>query len=254
MPEDSSHALRQYLLAKHLEVFVPKSQASEGRLRLWLNNLMLMPAVPMHKQNQVRADLLQQIEPEVATKLSGKEYWENIVYGYSIYETDGHFLSYGRSIRGYFTEQTLIIKFILTNYVTKNVEQLIRLDTPAPIRRAILPAWDVKISKLSGMADYAELCCTILHYNDISDFIVTEITENVLQNEQEVWAHGWNTILDRRAKTAGSNTSTTTSSPDSRDFPIILNQSEKKARFGEKADCVLCVIDYSAKAPQVGNG
>src|SRR5437588_6094755 len=112
MAEDITHDLRQYLLAKHLEVFVPKSPDTEGRLRLWLNNLMLMPAIPMPPDNELRAELFKKINPNVASKLAGKEYWENIIYGYSIYETDGHFLSFTRRIRGYLTEQTLIMKFI----------------------------------------------------------------------------------------------------------------------------------------------
>jgi hypothetical protein len=250
MAEDITHNLRQYLLAKHLEVFVPKSPATEGRLRLWLNHLMLKPALPMPQGSELRAELFKKIDPSVAEKLDGKHFWENIIYGYSIYETDGHFLTFTRRIKGYFTEQTLIMKFILTNYLSTNAEQLIKVETcEKSLRHAILPAWDVKPQKFSKQGDYTDLACTILHYNDIADYIVSEISENVLDHEQEVWAHGWNSILDRRTKRSEPNEAANQNEiNDSRQIPIVLSQEEKSVRFEGYSDRVICVIDYSNKA------
>jgi len=166
--------------------------------------------------------------------------WENVVFGYSTYQTDGHFVGgeepeeegatgfptetaaverdgfrKGR-MGNYWRETTLVIKFILTNYAT--VVQPRDQCLEAMVSESTVGAQNEHI--MAG-----------LHLRDVGDYIVEAIERGVLWNEEEVWAHSWYTVLDRRCIAK-------------RYPPIVLSTSAKSKRFLGRSGRVLCVIDY----------
>ncbi len=239
--DDRSH---QFLLARHLEVFVPKpSRRSQERELLGsLDDLLLRDQIPMAQSSKELCVKLIQLDQSVASWENIVSWedgvsWENVVCGYSTYQTDGHFLGlldiksmageaaerrtedrFGRGrLKNYWRETTLVIKFILTNYAT----------VVEPRDQCL----DAMVGRLTTEGGESRKIVAGLHLRDIGDHIVGEIERGVLWNEEEVWAHSWYTVLDRRCTT-------------SRMPPIVLDAREKKSRFAGKANHVLCVTDY----------
>jgi hypothetical protein len=230
----ADNRLHRFLLARHLEVFVPKPNRrnQEGELLGSLDDLLLREEIPMALSSKAKCEAL-------ASSWASVSSWENVVCGYSTYQTDGHFLGgedldrIGSShsvereaggtdtlrrdrLKNYWRETTLVIKFILTNYAT------------------VVQPRDQCLENMVGGVDAEgekENIVAGLHLRDIGDHIVGEIERGVLWNEEEVWAHSWYTVLDRRCTAK-------------RVPPIVLNVEEKTRRFAAKADRVLCVIDY----------
>src|SRR5689334_2914315 len=112
---------RSVLVARHLEVFVPKprSRKQEQNLIQVLDELLEDHSVALEAPPDA---LLKGCTEDHLKLLKNKKYWENIIFGYSTYVTDGYFLQLKnrrRSARECWREQTLVLKFIVTNYQTR---------------------------------------------------------------------------------------------------------------------------------------
>lgn len=258
MPQQGTEPYHQYILAKHLEVFVPKPKTRELEVNLidWLDHLLIEAKIPRgaYGYSQPEGDHSSEfsfpcppILAEEFKRNENKRYWENIIYGYSTYETDGHFVDFDeesqiRTFEKDFREQTLVIKFLLTNYATAAYRGIVPIPTARipGIEFAIVPAYaypDPSVELQNSY--YRELYLTNLHYNDLTNHIITGIAETVLWKETEVWSHAWYTVLDRRSMNS------------KRTRPIILSEEEKVKRFGEERQHeVMCVMDYA----RVDNG
>jgi hypothetical protein len=241
MPAHDQHEFRQLLLAKHLEVFVPKPKTRELEANLleWLDHLLLETKIPREDNDEI---LLVDGRPGILDKLQGKRYWENIIYGYSTYLTDGHFVDLDpknqeRSVGKYIREQTLVIKFLLTNYSTNIYRDFVSIPTTIGEQMAFVPAYAYPSLKESKPTFFNELYFTHLHYTSITEHIIDGIEKTVLWREAEVWAHSWYTVLDRRSMSMG------------RAVPIVRNDSDKDKRYGPRSHEVMCVMDY-LKVPQ----
>lgn len=163
--------------------------------------------------------------------------WENVIFGYSSYLTDGHFLpsTFRKRDPTYqqrdpdkcLREQTLVLKFIVTNYRTEvegGAGRMLSLE-------GLL--W--REANLDGNDDRrTELLCAESHYADTCDYIVHGVSERGLPGEEEVWSQEWLTVLNRlklRRK---------------RD-PVVLTDDDR-SRFPNNQS-VLCAVDYCRRIP-----
>ena len=223
-----------WLLARHLEVFVPKPKTREleNALLRSLDNLLDKEELPLRKREP--NDLANYTE-RARKLLTNHSFWENIIYGYSTYETDGAFLDRKEHLRKsnkYYKEQTLVLKFILTNYRTGvDVGRARFFDLEGMLlREGKIPVSDDRLT---------ELMCAESHYSDICDFIVDHIVRDVLDGEIEVWSQEWLTMLNRWQ-------------PVSRKEPIVKSKKDRERRFLHNHS-VLCTVDYCARTPRLSS-
>jgi len=252
----------------HLEIFVPKVKKTELRLHKWLYQFMRRAeAIPM---NPRAWDMVLTRDPELRKRFASKEYWENIVYGYSIYPADGCFVS-GRSaakcteLKRHFgppesyrhsicVESIAVVKFIITNYLNFefDLEQLALVQTlerqrdydtsPRVTGYALSPAF----ASFEGRPrfdnqEYFKLRCTALHYQFTADHIFHGIRTLVLPKETEVWAHRWYSVVMR-------NLTSKSMPPHGRRAPTAQLE-ERELRFNGEKGSVICVSDYDRDPP-----
>jgi hypothetical protein len=197
MGTDGNHKpfASSFLLARHLEVFIPKprTRKQEESLLLLLDETLEAPSVPM--LDTAPKELLETCCTETHRRLlDRKTRWENVVFGLSTYTTDGYFLQLNKGLRDpkeCWREQTLVLKFIITNYstTTPNWAHLV----PASVLLEIgATAGTLSPEKRSA------LVLTQLHYRAACDYILNRVAENVLRDERELWSQEWDTTLDRR--------------------------------------------------------
>lgn len=218
-----------WLLARHLEVFVPKpaTREQEDNLLRFLDELLRKSDVPLRSRD---ADELANYPDKARTLLTTHQYWENIIYGYSTYLTDGAFLdgtTYPKQPDECSKEQTLVLKFILTNYRTK-------IDVGC-VRLLCLEGLSLRETR-RGVDEgrLSELICAESHYSDICDYIVSGVAGRVLGGETEVWSQEWLTVLNRWKR-------------DRNRDPVVQSEGDKKERF-QPGSSILCVMDYCARA------
>lgn len=217
----------QWLLARHLEVFVPKLGTRELEIELsaFLDNLLRKSDLPLISRGPSE---LEKFPERARSLLRDHDRWENIICGYSTYLTDGAFLdgtAYPREPRACLKEQTLVLKFILTNYRT----------TVEPGRGRFLGLEGLLLREVRQGVDEArltELLCTESHYSDVCEYVVRKVADDVLDGQMEVWSQEWLTVLNRWKRRRVKD-------------PIAESKEDKKLRF-LASDRVLCTVDYCA--------
>lgn len=234
------------LCAEQVEIFVPKNEAFIGKLRLFFDHLILLDKIPISDDHKFWLQRLAEnyrASTKKTLSFDNKNFWENLIFGYSIYEADGRFIGTDkqlqRRISCYFEEPTLIIKLILTNYHTRGLNYPLIQSFPDPFQKNTqqLFIYHAISSYRDDDADIAlEYATMMLHYLGISSYIFNQLSHEIMHDEQEIWLQRWPTQLSRRFK-AGS-----------RDVPIVNTPDEKRLKFGVDVEKTLCVIDYVRSA------
>ena len=211
-------------LARQVEIFVPKKY--DKKVKMWFDSFIRMDRIP-----------------GLGIELPNRnyEYWENIVYGYSLYDGEGYFILPSRTLEHYFPEDVVIVKLILTNYLTENhgTPEILGLDPNAPAFVVDTITKDVQRSEIE--AKKFEYFATYAHFDRTLTFIADSLANEVMKNEEEIWVQSWTTGLQIRHNTGVP--------PDWRSkVPVVKTKKEKNERYGRDADRVLCVIDYIAEA------
>jgi hypothetical protein len=223
----SSEMHVSWLLARHLEVFVPKpgTREQEDQLLGFLDDLLRKTDIQLRLRQPHE---LVNYPKRLQTLLTSHDHWENIICGYSTYLTDGAFLdgtAYPRAPDECLKEQTLVLKFILTNYRTSvDVRSARFLGLEGLLLREAQHGVDE--DRLT------ELLCAESHYSDICDYIVNGVAGRVLEGETEIWSQEWLTTLSRWKLAR-------------RRDPIAESQTDRDQRFLLNHR-VLCTLDYCA--------
>jgi len=241
------------LCAEQVEIFVPKNPNYEVKLKLFFDHLILKDRILITDAHRKWLQNLAANYPSPPGKhpvLEHVRYWENLVFGYSIYESQGYFIGVDiqtlqPQISNYFEEPTLVIKLILTNFMTTGINFPIiqrGIDPFQPkqerpyIYRVVASYFDDTLSTITR-----EYAIMMLHYLGITAYIFHQLSEEVMQNEQEIWLQSWPTQLSRKIAQKVNP-----GSPPPRDVPIVKNKEEKQKKFGDDAPHMLCVIDYAS--------
>jgi hypothetical protein len=270
---EQSSSTTEYLLAMHMEIFVPKGEETELKLQSFLYHLVKQTElIPMDPDDW--AKVLDR-DPQVKRRFEHRQYWENLVYGYSVYPADGYFISaaavqpanrnqtarHPKSFRDSLcVESITVIKFIITNYLPFdfNLEELSLFQTLEPRHKndknldgkgyALLPTFaGFPVKPRFDDPEYFKLRCTALHYRFTSDYIFKCIRESVLRKEEEVWAQRWHTVLMRNVMTAGVGSNASAENGRRRTNPTA-RFDEREHRFGPGQDAVICACDYKRNA------
>lgn len=210
-------------LARQVEIFVPKNY--EKKVKMWFDSFIRMNRIP-----------------GLGIELPGKncEYWENIVHGYSLYDGEGYFILPSRTLEDYFPEDVMIVKLILTNYLTENhgTPEILGFDPNAPAFVVDTITKDVPRSEIE--AKKFEYFATYAHFDRTLNFIADSLANEVMKNEEEIWVQSWTTGLQIRHNTGVP--------PAWRcKLPVVKSEKEKLQRYGRDADKVFCIIDYIAE-------
>jgi hypothetical protein len=255
----------RYHLAQHLEVFVPKGERSWRNLQGWLHEFV-KETQHIKIADRGRWKGVCREDPTLNKRFGQKLFWENLVYGYSVYPADGYFVSAkdgpGRTS---YREQVCIesisvIKFIITNYIDFSEREANEWSLMQTLERkgdsegvpidkgyTLLPTFASSFDEAPRFDDpaYFTRRCTALHYHYLSDYISTNIRDIVLHDEQEVWAHRWYTTLLRNIKRTKDGTK---NSERVRIRPVAMSTTEREDRFRDDRDKVICVSDYERDA------
>ena len=236
-----------FVLAKQIEIFVPKNDSCDDRKVIkWFDNFIQTDRVPLVPATEGSTN---SIYGDGAPK-----YWENIVYGYSIYEASGRFILSTRKEEDIFREDVMIIKLILTNYVTKNMgfptvvedysfpTQGDGWNPPLHVADTLyfLPSMKEDFAKQQGIDidDYlSEYEMGLDHFNHTLYYIGNTLANEIMTKEEEIWLQSWTTGLQIRFNM-------TVPSAWRSKVPIVQSKEQKKEIYGEDADDVICVIDY----------
>ena len=172
-------------------------------------------------------------------------YWENLIFGYSIYLSNGNFIGVADEtlrpqMSNYFEESTQVIKLIITNYMTSGtfypqVGRGVNLLDPTDPERLFIasPLTLYFVGHDDEAAVKREYLLMKLHYFDVIKYIFTRLSQEVMQEEQEIWLQSWPTQLSRTIR------------KNARMLPIAQTTQEKQDKYAEDAAHVLCVIDYA---------
>lgn len=228
LTRDPEKDLREpaWLLARHLEVFIPtpKIRDKEKQLHDFLNLLLNGHDILLPKRTD--EELPPNCPPAAKDLIQKHTHWENLVFGYSTYLTDGYFLDVPnprRDQESCLREQTIVLKFIITNYRTR-----------VQPRSGRIFSLELKPSNTAdSLVDskrQTELLCAELHYIDTCDHIVQGIARWTLHEETEIWSQEWFTVLNRWKWRA-------------RRDPIVESPTDRNSRF-DPTKRVLCVEDY----------
>lgn len=245
------------LCAEQVEIFVPKNADREGKLKLFFDHLLLMERIPMTPDHHKFLLGIAQNYPAAGAKplaLEPVRAWENLIFGYSLYDTRGYFIGVDAEmlrpeLAKYFEEPTLVIKLILTNFMTIGVPYPLVQDAADPFfpqqrRPFVLPA----VTPLFTDPDnpvLREQAILRLHYAGLIGYIFHQLAEGVMGNEYEVWMQSWPTQLLRRVALKSPKPG----EPPPRPRPVAVTPAEKLSKYGEDAPAVLCVIDYASPFP-----
>ena len=226
------------LLANQVEIFVPKDPGKTGKLRLWFDNFMMQPTVPIRRYSSGKDLYLEERFPD-------KEYWENIIYGYSIYNVEGHFIASNRKVRDYFPEDTTVIKLILTNYVTNNLghPEITKMaypqDDPDYHINCVVDCFNTNEVSSNIAELYDEYCMVFKHLDETCHYIIEGLSNEVMNGEHQIWMQSWITSLSVRFKKSELEEEKESSRP-----PIVLTEGERRNRYDHLAEKVICVFDY----------
>jgi hypothetical protein len=221
------------LYARHLEVFVPKPGNRNKEIKFFqcLDGLLSQPTIVAEKVSPDIISLCQDGHRSLLERRVGG--WENILYGYSTYLTDGTFMQLmperrARTAATVWREQTLVLKFIVTNYAT----------TLSETSRNLLLG-ELAFSSMTPM-ERSELVMADLHYRAMCAHVVKGIGHKALvgdgkhEGEAEIWSQEWPTVLDRWKR-------------DDKLDPIILDVKDRDLRLDRNEHTnVISVIDYAA--------
>lgn len=213
------------LWAMHLETFVPKPRKrhSETDLMEWLDGVLLRETI---RKKQRTAEELQGLNESHRQLVEGADRWENLVFGYTAYSTEGTFMGLTNGFRKpqyCDRETTLVFKFIVTNYRSKVF---------GDARPASMTPNVIKPSELvNDTGQKSELLCMQFHYEDTCQSLIDGMAAKVLPEETEIWSQIWYSTLVRRKRSGERD-------------PIIL-PGEKKQRL-DPSERVVCVCDYVA--------
>lgn len=243
----TAHLKAPIVCAEQVEIFVPKNEAYLDKLKALLDNLIFQDKIPFVEQEH-KFWLRRVVEDyNAVTKkhlsFAEKEYWENLIFGYSIYDSEGYFVGPDAQLRrsrdNYFEEPTAVIKLIVTNYLTPGVNYPVVHSAENPfwhtpqwfVSQPISPYRSQETDSAAGIR--FEYSTMMLHYWGIIAYLFDQLSHEVMLNEQEIWIQRWHTQLSRRIQ------------PDVRYMPIATSEAEKRQKFGkEEYHKVLCVIDY----------
>lgn len=242
-----THEQSSILCAEQVEIFVPNNPEFIGKFRLFFDQLILEDRIPISGDHRYWLQQLVDQHPEASagfSPLRRKTFWENLIFGYSIYETKGYFIGpdeqLRRNLTNYFEEPTLAVKLILTNYRTRGLLYPLMQNFADPFQ-----AQQSQAFILNAIASYQprinpvltfEYGVMMLHYLGITSYIVDRLSQDIMHNELEIWLQRWQTQLSRRYK------------PERRKAPIVATEEEKRLKFGEAWEQVICVLDYSTQS------
>ena len=242
-----THEQSSILCAEQVEIFVPNNLKFIGKFRLFFDQLILEDRIPINDEHRYWLQQLVEQHPEASagfSPLKRKTFWENLIFGYSIYETKGYFIGpddqLRRNLTNYFEEPTLVVKLILTNYRTRGLLYPLAQNFADPFQ-----AQQSQAFILNAIASYQprlspslafEYGAMMLHYLGITSYIVDRLSQDVMHDELEIWLQRWQTQLSRRYKA------------NMRKVPIAATEEEKRLKFGEAREQVICVIDYSTQS------
>jgi len=244
---EETHKKSAIVCAEQVEIFVPKSEGYLSQLRKLLDEMIFSDKIPFVDQDQKHwlRKAAEDRRPNLHRNFSfaEAEYWENLIFGYSIYDSDGYFVGPDSNLRrsraNYFEEKTSVIKLIVTNFVTPGVVYPVMhtaencfMHTPQwMVSQSISPYRSGKFR--SGSDLRFEYAITMLHIWAIVYYFFDQLTKRVMLDEQEIWVQRWHTQLSRRVKA------------QERGIPVAINHEEKRKKFGDKDyGKVICVIDY----------
>jgi hypothetical protein len=213
----------QLLWAMHLEVFVPKpgKRFQEEDLLRCLDSLLEAQTVPILKRPNRELAALDERHRKL---FESRDHWENIIFGYSAYSTDGYFMPLKDRVRRKdycYREVTLVFKFILTNYHSS----VLGFEAAKMLPGIVTP------SDFADREKRNELRCMEFHYQDTAAYIVDR-TCGVLEHEAEIWSQAWYSLLNRKTRPGVG-------------MPIAT--VGERSRRPKSFERVICVHDYAAE-------
>ena len=240
------------LCAEQVEIFVPNNPDYQQPLKKFFDNLMLLDRIPITPQHQEWLKKIPLHYPAPADKpmnFGQMCCWENLVFGYSIYLSNGYFIGVDHQTlhpqeSNSFEESTQVIKLIMTNYMTTGIyyprveysgDPFLPTQSRPFISYARTPYFVDDMNTLTR-----EHVIMMLHYRGMINYIFTQLSTEIMRNEQEIWLQSWPTQLSRKIATKKMAHGL---SP--RELPVAQTLEEKQRKYGKEMSNVLCVIDYA---------
>lgn len=241
------HSRAPILCAEQVEIFVPENaQIQFERVKTLLDELIFRDTIPFVEEEH-KFWLKRLVDDYNAAthqqrSFENKTCWENLIFGYSVYQSNGYFVGPDEQLRrdrtAVYEEPTTVIKLIITNYLTPGVNYPVVHSAENPFWH--MPQWMVSqaispyrsTEAVSATAIRFEYSVMMLHYWGIIIYLFNQLSNDLMLKEEEIWIQRWPTQLSRRIRS------------DLRNVPIAANDEERQKKFGTKARDVLCVIDY----------
>lgn len=224
------------LFAKQVEIFVPEKFAES--VHLLLKQVINEVVVPMSCETKTWMSPCSEKNICFRETVADKNQWENIINGYSTYNTAGCFRGDKEHV-----ENTVVFKLIITNYATHGLNlpvlnmathSIFPIEPFATITNQIPFQVGINLSREDIIVEYT---VQMFHHFDIIKHIYGQLHKEIMNSEEEIWIQVWATELKRLVNPSRQNK-----------IPIVLTQTEKQEKFGAKSREVMCVMDYMNKA------